>query len=139
MEGRKMKKVIGLFLVFILLAGCAYHKIDKEYIKEHAQLGLSKEEIKTIFGDPVLAGIEENVEMWIYEETEKGFDYERSFQIVNHQAIRDGNMKWKLYVYFMENNVFAYNYFYLGENGEVWNLSIYPNAIHDNQVSFTQR
>lgn len=39
----------------------------------------------------------------------------------------------------MADESFAYNYYYLGENGEVWQLSIYPHQIYDQQVGFTKQ
>lgn len=99
----RMKKGVWILVLMFWLVGCVPLSIDKEFIQEHAEIGLSKEQVVQIFGEPDLKGMDANVEVWVFEKTKKGYENDGDVQRLNHQAIREGYIKWSFMVYFIEN------------------------------------
>jgi len=86
-----LKKIlIILFSFSIILFGCSDNnsnsktdikkspEITKNFIEENAKIGLTKGEVKDIFGESSLAGEGEfeGNEVWLYDSVKDDFDYE---------------------------------------------------------------
>lgn len=87
-------------------------EITKDYVMENAEQGLSTEEVKEMFGEPVLSDTVDNTETWLYSTSADHPDYVPSLETVNHQAILDEVVDYELYINFVDNQAYIYSYFY---------------------------
>lgn len=56
------------------------------------------------------------------------FEYDRTVEVVASDEILSGDLKYQLYINFVEEKTFVYSYFYLGEDGRVWEYQISSNS-----------
>lgn len=135
-----MKKLLSIFTGFsiiFLLLGCADKSsvestvptptIDKEFIEANAKIGLSKSEIKEAFGEKYTSGTADGGEIWMYDTTKAGYDYERKLGVVAHEEIKNGNVKYQLFINFNQDKAFMYSFFYKGKGGKVWEYVLNPD------------
>ncbi|CAM3542708.1 PhoU family transcriptional regulator [Paenibacillus lupini] len=130
-----MKKLLTFclgFVAIIVFSSCTGEsavKLDKEFIKEKAKIGLSKSEIEQTFGKDYISGDEEGVEIWLYDSTNKeGTTTERRLDVVAHEDIIDGDVDNQLFINFQKEKAFMYSFFYKGDDREVWELVINPDG-----------
>lgn len=133
-----MKKLlISLSCVFILVAcsnkdDATFDKeivITKEFVEDHAKVGLTYSKVRETFGTEELADVVDHTETWLYDSSQHNdFKYHQSLEVVAFDEIKSGNLDYQLYVNFMEEKALMYSYFYKGEDGNVWQYQITPNS-----------
>ena len=138
-----MKKFfVILFSLTIILFGCTNDssnsktdtndssEITKEFVEENGKIGLTKDEVKDIFGEYSLAGEGEfeGNEVWLYDSVKGDFDYERSLQSVAFDEFRNENVKYQLYINFVDDKTMMYLYIYKGEDGQLRNFQVNPDG-----------
>lgn len=130
-----MRKLLVAFLGFIatiVLSSCTGESaitLDKELIKEKAEIGLSKSEIEQRFGENYISGNEDGGELWLYDSIKKeGTDYERRLDVVAHEDIIDGNVDNRLFINFQKEKAIMYSFFYKGEDGKAWEYVLNPDG-----------
>jgi len=127
-----------LFSIPIILFGCSVHSsnsskppnITKNFVEKNAKEALTKEEVKDIFGEYSLAGEGEfdGNEVWLYDSVKNGFEYEKNLQRVPFDELRNGNVKYQLYINFVNDKVLTYLYIYKNEDGQLRNLQVNPDG-----------
>lgn len=105
-------------------------EITKEFVEENAKMGLTIDEVKEIFGEPVLEGVSDGTDMLVYDSiSEEGFTYEPTFKDVPFDEIREGKVGYQLSMVFLEGKSYMYEYFHKGEDGTVWSYSVAANGL----------
>ncbi|WP_054028807.1 hypothetical protein [Bacillus sp. FJAT-28004] len=133
-----MKKVLSMFIgltMIISLFGCANSDsvksstpmIDKEYVEKKAQIGLSISEIKKMFGDQYASGAADGGEIWMYDTVNEGFEYKPRLDAVAHEEIKNGDVKYQLFINIIQEKAYMYSYFYKGEDEKVWEYVLNPD------------
>lgn len=134
------KILIVFFSLTIILAGCSENnpntevnkspEITKNFVEENAKIGLTKEEIKDIFGEYSLAGEGEfeGNEVWLYDSVKEGFEYEKSLQRVPFDELRNENINYQLYINYVDDEVIMYLYIYKNEAGKLRNFQVNPDG-----------
>lgn len=110
----------------------SYHVIDlpeitKEYVAEVAKVGFTKDEVSELFGQPNNWGTSEGVDIWLFDRINRMYDM--SLEAVAHEEILSGHVEYQLFVLFKDGKAFIYNYYYLGDDGRVWEYSLYPDGV----------
>lgn len=137
------KFLLILFSLIMILFGCSNDssnsktatndssEITKEFVEENGKIGLTKDEVKDIFGEYSLAGEGEfeGNEVWLYDSVKEDFDYERSLQSVAFDELRNENVKYQLYINFVDDKTIMYLYNYKGEDGKLRNFQVNPDGI----------
>jgi hypothetical protein len=133
-----MKKVLTCLSFLIVLVACSNAngdnstkevEITKAFVEENAEVGLTYHEVRERFGTEELADVVDSTETWLYDSTHySDFKYDKSLEAVSHEEIKSGNLEYQLYINFMDEKAFMYSYFYLGDDGRVWQIQITPNA-----------
>jgi hypothetical protein len=138
-----MKKfLVILFLLTTILFGCSNDssnskndtnellEITKELVEENGKIGLTKYEVKDIFGEYSLAGEGEfeGNEVWLYDSVKDDFEYEKSLQSVAFDELRSENVKYQLYINFVDDKTMMYLYIYKGEDGQLRNFQVNPDG-----------
>jgi hypothetical protein len=130
-----MKRIIfvfvGLFVLFMLLSctdGKSNLTINKEFVKTNAEIGLSKSDIKKKFGVNYKSGTADGGELWLYDETIEGYEYERRLDVVAHEEIIQERIVSQLFINILNNKAFMYSFFYKGEDGKVWEYVLNPDG-----------
>jgi outer membrane protein assembly factor BamE (lipoprotein component of BamABCDE complex) len=138
-----MKKfLVILFLLTTILFGCSndssnskndtneLFEITKELVEENGKIGLTKDEVKDIFGEYSLAGEGEfeGNEVWLYDSVKDDFEYEKSLQSVAFDELRSENVKYQLYINFVDDKTMMYLYIYKGEDGQLRNFQVNPDG-----------
>jgi hypothetical protein len=138
-----MKKfLVILFLLTTILFGCSndssnskndtneLFEITKELVEENGKIGLTKYEVKDIFGEYSLAGEGEfeGNEVWLYDSVKDDFEYEKSLQSVAFDELRSENVKYQLYINFVDDKTMMYLYIYKGEDGQLRNFQVNPDG-----------
>ena len=104
-------------------------EITKEFVEENAEIGLTHDEVRKMFGTGKLADVVDSTETWLYDSTRNDdFEYDQSLESVAFEEIKEGNLKYQLYINFTDKKSFMYSYFYLGKDGKVWEYQITPNS-----------
>ncbi len=65
--------------------------------------------------------------MAIHSTQNSDFEQKRSLESIASEEIQEGNLKYQLYINFMDKKAFMYSYFYFGDDGKVWQCQITPN------------
>ncbi|MCM3387796.1 PhoU family transcriptional regulator [Ureibacillus chungkukjangi] len=131
-----MKRIlVYLSLLFILIA-CSNEQEDnstsdvyitKAFIEENAEIGLTFNEVRERFGTEVLSVFGEGMDNWLYDSAQySDFKYDRTIEVVAFDEILSGDLEYQLYINFREEKALMYSYFYLGEDGKVWQYQINP-------------
>ncbi|MEO4051885.1 membrane lipoprotein lipid attachment site-containing protein [Solibacillus sp. CAU 1738] len=133
-----MKRILVYLSLMFILVGCSNENgdnstkevdITKAFVEENAEVGLTYSEVRERFGTELLADVVDNTETWLYDSTQySGFEYDKSLEVVSFDEIKSGNLEYQLYINFIEEEAFMYSYFYLGEDGKVWQYQIIPNS-----------
>jgi hypothetical protein len=133
-----MKKIVVCLSFMIVLVACSNEngdtatkevEITKAFVEENAEDGLTYDEVRERFGTEELADIVDNTETWLYDSTQTSdFEYNQSLESIAAEEIKKGNLKYQLYINFMDEKAFMYSYFYLGDDGKVWQYQITPNG-----------
>ena len=130
-----MKKILVYFSFLLVLVACSNEngddsvKITRGFVEENAEIGLTYDEVREKFGVEELADIVDNTETWLYDSTQySDFEYEKNLESVSHDEIKSGNLEYQLYINFINEKAFMYSYFYLGDDGKVWQYQITPNS-----------
>ena len=130
-----MKKILVYFSFLLVLVACSNEngddsvKITTGFVEENAEVGLTYDEVREKFGVEELADIVDNTETWLYDSTQySDFEYEKNLESVSHDEIKSGNLEYQLYINFINEKAFMYSYFYLGDDGKVWQYQITPNS-----------
>lgn len=104
-------------------------EITKEFVEDNAEIGLTYNEVRKLFGTEELADVVDNTETWLYDSTlDSDYEYNQSLESVAFEEIKEGNIGYQLYINFVDEKAFMYSYFYLGEDGKVWQYQITPNG-----------
>lgn len=105
-------------------------EITKEFVEENGKIGLTKNEVKGIFGEYSLAGEGEfeGNEVWLYDSVKNDIEYERSLQSIAFNELRSGNVKYQLYINFVDDKTMMYLYIYKGEGGQLRNFQVNPDG-----------
>ncbi len=132
-----MKKILVCISLLFILVACSNAnddkptgnvEITKAFIEENAEVGLTYSQVRERFGTEVLAEVVDNTETWLYDSTQfKHFEYNPTLEGVAHEEIKSGALEYQLYINFSEEEAYMYSYFYLGEDGKVWQYQITPN------------
>ena len=61
-----MKRKVGIFIMSILLSGCAAKGIDYNAASSSLEIGMSKEQVKSHLGPPRRTDVNAERERWIY-------------------------------------------------------------------------
>ena len=129
-----MKKILIYLSFLFILVACSNENgddtidITKDFVEENAEIGLTYDEVRERFGAEELSDIVDNTETWLYDSTQyNNFDYDKSLEAVSHDEIKSGNLEYQLYIN-MDEKAFMYSYFYLEDDGKVWQYQVIPNA-----------
>jgi hypothetical protein len=132
-----MKKLLLYLSAVLLLAACGSNTDDSQskqpditldFVKENAEIGLTYDEVRGIFGTEELSDVVDSTETWLYDSSPKNnFEYEQSLEVINSDVILSGDLDYQLYINFMEEKAFMYSYFYKGDDGQVWQYQVIPN------------
>ncbi len=132
-----MKKVLICISLLFILVACSNEnddnstdnvEITKAFIEENAEVGLTYSQVRERFGTEVLAEEVDNMETWLYDSTHLNhFEYTPTLESVVHEEIKSGSLEYQLYINFSEEEAYMYSYFYLGEDGKVWQYQITPS------------
>ncbi|GGD57602.1 hypothetical protein [Paenibacillus nasutitermitis] len=128
------KKVIVIILLVLTFAiiGCNRASfaplITIEYLKEHAKIDMTEEELRDVFGHEVFNEFGDGSDVMIFDKTKSDFKYSPDLQHVAFQDIMAGNVQYQLYINLLNNKAFMYSYFYLGTNNEIWVLTLSPDG-----------
>ncbi|WP_042350910.1 hypothetical protein [Bacillus massiliigorillae] len=100
-------------------------KITKEFIKENAKFGASYDEVREIFGKEQYSGIMDKTMVFVYDSTTyKPFTYNQGGDAVAFDAIKSGKLDYQVYINFVEEKAVFYQYYFKGEDGEVWGYTV---------------
>lgn len=100
-------------------------KITKEFIEKNAKIGLSYDEVRERFGTEQYSGIMDRTMTFIYDSTTyKPFTYNQSGDAVAFDALKSGKLDYQLYINFVEEKAVYYQYYFEGEDGEVWGYTV---------------
>jgi len=111
-------------------------EITKEFVEENAKMNLTIDEVKEIFGEPVLEGESDGTDMLVYDSiTEEGFTYGPNFQEVAKEEIKEGKLGYQLYIVFVDGKSYMYDYFHEGDDGTVWLYSVAANGLEEYKTS----
>ncbi len=117
-------------------SGLSESTIDKEYIKKHAKIGLTELEITETFGNIYLKGNVDNSDVWLFDKTKEGFEYKKDINRVAHEAIKNNDVEYQLFIIVKNNKTMMFSYFYKGDNEQVWEYVVNPDGtILEAQVS----
>lgn len=143
-------RIMWLILV-VLLGGCS-EELKQEYLsemnfedlKQSISLGLSKNEVKGLLGEPSgvakensLENIPDNPEYWRYDFPEYGYSFDaKTPDDVDIEGLQNGDMKMQLRLAwtsgFLNREVANYSIFYKGDDGLVyWYYSDETYSIYD--------
>lgn len=129
-----MKKLLATclgFVVIIVFSSCtgeSSETLDKGFIKEEAEIDLSKSEIEQTFGKDYISGDADGGEIWLYDTTNKeGVNYEGRLDAVAHKDIINGNVVNQLFINFQKEKAIMYSFFYKGDDGKVWEFVLNPD------------
>ncbi|MFD0617732.1 hypothetical protein ACFQZR_09700 [Paenibacillus sp. GCM10027629] len=127
---RKLLTACLVFVVIFVFSGCtgeSARTLDKEFVKEKAEIGLSKSEVEKRFGKDYISGDADGGLLWLYDTTNEDTNYERRLDVVAHEDIIDGNVVNQLFINFQKEKAFMYSFFYKGDDGKVWEFVLYPD------------
>lgn len=100
-------------------------KITKEYVEKNAKIGLSYDEVREIFGTEQYSGIMDSTITYVYDSTiYKHYKYDQSGDAVASDALKSGKLDYQLYINFFEEKAYYYQYYFKGEDGEVWGYQV---------------
>ncbi|WP_019243797.1 MULTISPECIES: hypothetical protein [Bacillus] len=141
-----MKKITTMLLLLFVLAACSNEnstevkkeendnvtteqvekkKITKEFVKKNAKVGLSYNGVREIFGTEQYSGIMDNTMTFIYDSTSyKPVEYDRLSGSVAFDDLKSGNLDYQLWINFVEKKAVYYQYYFEGEDGEVWGYTV---------------
>lgn len=132
-----MKKLLLYFSLIVLLVGCTDKNLssnldktsplDKEFVESNAEIGLSKEEIKDLFGEEYISGNVDNSDVWLYDSVKKDHKYEPSLEAVAFEEIKNETVSSQLYIIFVDDKAIMYSYFYKGSDDKVWQYVLNPD------------
>ena len=101
------------------------HYISKEFIEEHAKVGLTTEEVQDVFGHGPVSGIVDQTETWLYDSSSyEQLTYEQDLAAVAADEIKQEKLAYQLYINFVEEKAVMYSYFYKGDDGNVWQYQV---------------
>lgn len=101
--------------------------ITKEFLKSNAKIGITKQEVKGIFGKNHVSGFVDSSDIWMYDKVKNNHPYEKSLETVAFQDIKDELIHYQLFINFLDGKAFMYSYFYKGEDGKVWEYVVNPD------------
>lgn len=100
-------------------------KITKEFVEKNAKVGLSYDEVRKVFGTEQYSGIMDNTMTFVYDSTTyKPFTYNQSGDAIAFDALKSGKLDYQLYINFVEEKAVYYQYYFEGEDGEVWGYTV---------------
>lgn len=126
-------------LILALLAACSDNNtvddepliyeerkyISKEFMEDHAKVGITTEEVQDIFGDVALTGEVDQTETWLYDSSSyKQVVYDQSLETIASDEIKQEALAYQLYINFVEDKAVMYSYFYKGDDGNVWQYQV---------------
>ena len=47
---------------------------------------------------------------------------------MSHEGIKSDGVEYQLFINFVDDKAFMYSYFYKGDDGRVWEFSLYPDG-----------
>lgn len=100
-------------------------KITKEFVEKNAKVGLSYDEVRKVFGTEQYSGIMDSTMTFVYDSTiYNPFTYNQSGDAVAFDALKSGKLDYQLYINFMEEKAVYYQYYFKGEDDEVWGYTV---------------
>lgn len=129
-----MKEILEMLFIKCTLIVCLTDTnftnedvLTKSFVEENAEVGLTYDQVRERFGTEELADFEDNMETWLYDATsEDDFEYDKTLKVVAFEEIKSGDVDAQLYINFFDKKAFVYSYFYLGEDGRVWQYQVNP-------------
>ena len=129
-----MNKIVVYLCLLFILAACSNEngddstkkiEITKEFVQENVEVGLTYSEVRARFGMEAISDVVDNTETWLYDSAQySDFEYNRTLESIAGEEIKAGHLEYQLYINFMEEKAFVYSYFYLGEDGKVWQYQV---------------
>jgi len=139
-----MKKITVVLTLLLILVACSNEnanevvqdnnspieqveneKITKEFVETNAVVGLSYDEVREVFGNEQYSGIMDGGMIFVYDSTTyKPFTYDQSGNAVAFDALKSEELDYQLYINFIEEQAVYYQYYFKGEDGEVWGYTI---------------
>lgn len=99
--------------------------ITKEFLEVNAEIGMTKQGIKGIFGKNHVSDFTSDI--WMYDKVKNNYQYEKSVETVAFQDIKDELVHYQLFINFMDGKAFKYSYFYKGDDGKIWEYVVNPD------------
>ena len=107
-------------------------KVTKDFLEKNAKINLTIDEVKEIFGEPVLEGESDGTDMLVYDSiTEEDFTYVPDFKEVAMEEIKEGKLGYQLYIVFVDGKSYMYDFFQKGDDGTVWLYSLAANGLEE--------
>ena len=101
------------------------YKITKEFVEKNAKIGLSYGEVTEVFGIEAYSGVMDNTMTFVYDSTlYKPFGYNKGDDAVAFDEIKNEKLDYQLYINFWEGKAVYYQYYFKGDDGEVWGYTI---------------
>lgn len=101
--------------------------ITKEFLEINAEIGMTKQGVKGVFGKNYVSDYVDSSDIWMYDKVKNNFQYEKSLETVAFQDIKDELVHYQLFINFVDNKAFMYSYFYKGDDGKVWEYVVNPD------------
>ena len=100
-------------------------KITREFVEENAKVGLSYDEVREVFGDEQYSGVMDNTMTFVYDSTPyKPFEYDQGGNAVAFEELKLGQLDYQLYINFWEEKAVYYQYYFKGDDGDVWGYTV---------------
>lgn len=129
---RKLLTACLVFIVIFMFSGCTGESavtLDNEFVKEKAEIGLSKSEVEKRFGKDHISGDADGGLLWLYDTTKnEETSYKRRLDAVAHEDIIDGSVVNQLFINFQKEKAIMYSFFYKGDDGKVWEFVLNPDG-----------
>jgi hypothetical protein len=100
--------------------------LNKLFIERNAKIGLTKEEVKDIFGAEEMIREDEERDLWLYYSTDDHYEYKSNIEKVLYEEINSGAVTYQLYIEFINDKTYRYHYFYKGDHGKVMKYIVHP-------------
>lgn len=110
--------------------------ITKGFLEVNAEIGMTKQGVKGIFGKNYVSDFVDSSDIWMYDRVKNNHAYEKSLEAVAFQDIKDELVHYQLFINFVDDKAFMYSYFYKGDDGKIWEYVVNPdNTITEVAVS----
>lgn len=100
-------------------------ELTREFVEKNAKIGFSYDEVREVFGHEYHSEVMDNTMTFVYDSTTyKPFEYNRSDDAVAFDEIKLEQLDYQLFINFWDEKAVYYQYYFKGEDGEVWGYTI---------------